>query len=171
MTHCIALRTIALAAALLVLNGCGYSLRGGDALSASFSELQFASEQPNSELARLLRRSLEGAAVDVTVVSLSEAGPDKALLGISNEQLVSRPVTVNPRARAAQVELRLSVDMALMLDEKVLLAPETLFVERTYFQDVENISGNQEEAEIIAAELRRELSNQVLRRLAAINLT
>jgi outer membrane lipopolysaccharide assembly protein LptE/RlpB len=48
------------------------------------------------------------------------------------------------------------------------LEPETLFVERTYFQDVENISGNQEEAEIISAEMRRELINQMMRRLAAI---
>jgi outer membrane lipopolysaccharide assembly protein LptE/RlpB len=59
--------------------------------------------------------------------------------------------------------------MALLLNEKPLLEPETLFVERTYFQDIENISGNQEVAEIISAEMRRELINQMMRRLAAIN--
>ncbi|MBL4580949.1 MAG: hypothetical protein JKY29_03945 [Gammaproteobacteria bacterium] len=169
MTHGFFLRTLALSTLLLVLSSCGFSLRGSDVLSANFSELQFYSEQPNSELARLLRRSLDGAKVNVTLVNLDEADSHVALLGIANEQLVSRAVTINPRARAAQIELRLSVDMGLMLAEKTLLEPETLFVERTYFQDVENISGNQEEAEIISAEMRRELIGQMMRRLAAIN--
>ena len=169
MTQGFALRTLVLSTLLLALSSCGFSLRGSDVLSANFSELQFYSEQPNSELARLLRRTLDGAEVNVTLVNLDEADSNIALLGIANEQLVSRPVTINPRARAAQIELRLSVDMALLLDEQTLLEPETLFVERTYFQDVENISGNQEEAEIISAEMRRELINQMMRRLAAIS--
>jgi len=164
-----ALRTLVLSTLLLVLSSCGFSLRGNDVLSVNFSELQFYSEQPNSELARLLRRSLDGAEVNVTLVNLGEEDSKLALLGIANEQLISRPVTINSRARAAQTELRLSVVMALMLDEQTLLEPETLFVERTYFQDIENISGNQEEAEIISAEMRRELINQMMRRLAAIN--
>jgi LPS-assembly lipoprotein len=169
MTQGIILRTLVLATLLLTLSNCGFSLPGSDAFSANFSELQFYSEQPNSELARLLRRSLDGAEVNVTLVNLEEADANIPILGIANEQLISRPVTINPRARAAQIELRLSVDMALMLDEQTLLEPETLFVERTYFQDVENISGNQEEAEIISAEMRRELITQMMRRLAAIN--
>ena len=169
MTQGFAIRTLALTMLSLALGSCGFSLRGSEALSANFGELQFYSEQPNSELARLLRRSLDGADVNVTLVNLDEAESNIVLLGIANEQLSNRPVTINSRARAAQIELRLSVDMALMLDEQLLLEPETLFVERTYFQDVENISGNQEEAEIISAEMRRELINQMMRRLAAID--
>ena len=166
-----ACRILVLSTLMLVLVSCGFSLRGSDVLSANFSELQFYSEQPNSELARLLRRSLDGAEVNITLVDLDEAESNIALLGIANEQLVSRPVSINPRARAAQIELRLSVDMALTLNEQTLVAPETLFVERTYFQDVENITGNQEEAEIISAEMRRELINQMMRRLVAVNPT
>ena len=169
MTQGVSLRTLVVSTLLLVLSSCGFSLRGSDVLSTNFTELQFYSEQPNSDLARLLRRSLGSAQVNVSLVNLGEEDSNVVLLGIANESLVSRPVTINPRARAAQIELRLSVDMALLLDEQTLLEPETLFVERTYFQDVENISGNQEEAEIISAEMRRELINQMMRRLAAIN--
>ena len=169
MSQGFALRSLVLSTLMLALSNCGFSLRGSEVLSGNFSELQIYSEQPNSELARLLHRSLDGADVNVTLVNLDEADSNITLLGIANESLVSRPVTINPRARAAQIELRLSVDMALLLDEQTLLEPETLFVERTYFQDVENISGNQEEAEIISAEMRRELINQMMRRLTAIN--
>lgn len=169
MIQSFASRTFILSTLFLVLSNCGYSLRGSEVFSTNFSELQFYSEQPNSELARLLGRSLDSAEVNITLVNLGEAGSNIPLLGIANENLVSRPVTINPRARAAQVELRLSVDMGLLLGKQTLLEPETLFVERTYFQDVENISGNQEEVEIISAEMRRELINQMMRRLAAIN--
>lgn len=169
MTQSFAFRSLVISTLFLVLSSCGFSLRGSDVLSTNFSELQFYTEQPNSELARLLRRSLDRSEVNVTLINLDEAGSNVALLGIANEQLVSRPVTINPRARAAQIELRLSVDMGLLLGQQTLLEPETLFVERTYFQDVENISGNQEEVEIISAEMHRELINQIMRRIAAIN--
>lgn len=162
-----AIRIAALAVLMLALGGCGFALRGSDALSANFASMQIYSEQPNSEFSRLLRRSLESADVAVTEVTESEADPGIPLLGIAGEQVISRPVTINPRARAAQIELRLSVVAALMLGEQTLMEPETLFVERTYFQDIENISGNQEEAEIISAEMRRDLINQLLRRLSA----
>jgi LPS-assembly lipoprotein len=168
MTRITGFRLIALTALLAVLSSCGFSMRGSDILSSNFSELQLYSEQGNSELTRLLRRSLEGASVNITLVGMAEADPNIALLGIANEQVNSRPVTINPRARAAQIELRLSVDIALMRGEQALLTPESLFVERTYFQDVENISGNQEEVEIISAEMRRELVNQLMRRLSAV---
>ena len=169
MIQSFAFRILILPTLFLVLSSCGFSLRGSEVFSTNFSELQLYSEQPNSELARLLGRSLESAEVNITLVNLDEVESNIALLGIANEKLVSRPVTINPRARAAQVELRLSVDMGLLLGKQALLEPETLFVERTYFQDVENISGNQEEVEIISAEMRRELINQMMRRLVATN--
>ena len=122
MSQGFALRTLVLSTLLLALSNCGFSLRGSDVLSVNFSELQFYSEQPNSELARLLHRSLDGADVNVTLVNLDEADSNITLLGIANESLVSRPVTINPRARAAQIELRLSVDMALLLDSRPLQA-------------------------------------------------
>ena len=161
------LRSLSLFTLLLSVSSCGFNLRGSDTLSANFSSLQFFSEQPNSELTRLLRRSLEGAEVNLIPVTIDAADSETPMLGIASERLVSRPVTINSRARAAQIELRLSIDIGLTLGERVLIAPETLFVERTYFQDVENISGNQEEAEIISTEMRRELINQMMRRLAA----
>ncbi|MEX0962606.1 MAG: LPS assembly lipoprotein LptE [Pseudohongiellaceae bacterium] len=165
------LRILLLSILCLALGNCGFSLRGSDALSAKFSDLQLYNEQTNSEFSRLLRRSLDSADVNITQVTPDEADANIPLLGIASEQLSSRPVTINSRARAAQIELRLSVVLGLQTGEQVLIAPETLFVERIYFQDLENISGNQEEAEIISTEMRRELINQIMRRLSAIDNT
>jgi len=153
---------------VLGLNACGFSLRGSDVLSSQFAAIRIDSQEPNSEFSRLLRRSLEIANVTIETGS-GESGSDEATetptLAISAERLVSRPVSINPRARAAQYEIRLSVIIALGLADEYLIPQETLFIERSYFEDIENISGNREEIEIITAEMRRDLVNQLIRRL------
>ncbi len=154
----------------LILAGCGFSLRGNDIITAKFTLLELQLAQPNSELAGLLKRSLEIAAVSLTDSGASSTTASTPVLQMGAEQLVSRPVSVNPRARAAQYELRLSVETSLSVDANLLMGPETLVIERSYFEDIESIVGNQEELQIIAAEMRRELINQLLRRLEAVNI-
>ncbi len=161
---------------ILLSSGCGFSLRGSEVLSVKIPSIQLNSQQSNSEFTQLLRRSLLASAVEIYSDSdifsshRKDFNADLPLLSIANEQVVARPVTINPRARAAQVEMRLSIDIALTLADQFLVEPETLFVERTYFEDIENIIGNQGEIEIISAEMRRELANQLMRRLATVEI-
>lgn len=157
---------LALIVVIAGLSACGFSLRGGDALSG-YDSLQLALAEPNGEFARLLLRSLDSSGVSTDIVAVDSASPDSPLLGVGAERVASRPVTVNPRARAAQYEIRLSVDILLRQGDNELIPLETLSQERTYFEDIENIAGNQEEVQIITAEMRRELANQLLRRLQA----
>ena len=159
-------RLLILSCISVILSSCGFSLRGSDVLSSKFQVIQLDMEQPNSEFSRLLRRSLEVA--DVTIEALLPTNSDSPVLLVSNERIVSRPITVNSRARAAQYEMRLSINIALGRAEKTLISPETLMVERIYFEDIANIAGTQEEVEIITAEMRRELVNQLMRRLEAV---
>jgi len=159
-------RLLILSCISVILSSCGFSLRGSDVLSSKFQVIQLDMEQPNSEFSRLLRRSLEVADVSIEAVALTNS--DSPVLLVSNERIVSRPITVNPRARAAQYEMRLSINIALGNAERYLISPETLMVERIYFEDIANIAGTQEEVEIITAEMRRELVNQLMRRLEAV---
>ena len=143
-------------------------MRGNELANSRFSELQLNLSQPNSEFSRMLRRSLDVAEISTELVSSLEdvdLTSPIAVLAIGDEQTSNRPVTVNARARAAQYEMRLSVTIALGQANELLIEPETLFVDRTYFEDIENLAGNREEVEIIAAEMRRELVNQLMRRL------
>ena len=155
-----ALRLLLLVLALSV-QACGFTLRGNDAIASSFDNLNLELVQPQSELSALLQRSLRAAGVSLSSQELKTA----PTLKLSKEQISTRPVSINPRARASQVELRLSVNIALTVGGKPTIPDETLTVVRTYFQDIENIAGNQEEAQIIANELRQELVNQLMRRL------
>ncbi|MCH2343103.1 MAG: hypothetical protein MK321_01155 [Pseudomonadales bacterium] len=152
---------------VITLNECGFAIRGNDAISYRFDLIQLNLQQPNSELSRFLRRSLDVANVETQLGISAEPNSNSAILEIGDEQIASRPVTFNPRARAAQHEMRLSIQISFEQGEQTLIRPETLYVERTYFEDLENIAGNQEEVEIIRNEMRRELVNQVMRRLQA----
>ncbi len=154
------------------MTSCGFALRGSDVISVRFDTLQLNLSQPNSEFSRLLRRSLEVSDVSTELVSGTEEeilASSLPTLAVRDEQVSARPVTVNSRARAAQYEMRLSITIALGQSNQILIEPETLFVDRTYFEDIENIAGNREEVEIIAAEMRRELVNQLMRRLEAVD--
>ncbi len=151
----------------LLLSACGYSLRGSDLRTDSLTlgtvgSLHLTLKNPNGEFARLLQRSLTGAGVDIVEPGSSAAN---SRLAVSEVRVENRPVSVNPAARAAQYELRLAVDIQLTNGGEDIIPLQTLSVERSYFEDIENIAGNQEEVEIITDEMRRELVNLLLRRL------
>ena len=152
---------------IIALNQCGFTLRSNEVISSRFNSIQLNLQPPNSELSRLLRRRLDISGVETQLLTTNSPNFNQPVLVISDEQMTNRPVTFNPRARTAQQEIRLSITILFEQGEQMLIRPETLFVERTYFEDVENIAGNQEEVVIIRAEMRRELVNQIMRRLEA----
>ena len=157
---------------LMTLYSCGYSLRNSHLLEAKLESIQLNLSQPNSEFSRILRRNLEQAGIKTIILDTSQdASSNKEYeLIISSEQISTRPVTINSRARAAQYEIRVSVEVALKNREGILVAPETIFVDRIYFEDIQNITGNQEEVRIITSEMRQDLVFQVMRRVeSALN--
>ena len=147
---------------VLLLNGCGFALRGPDLIAPRYQALVLDIEQPRSELARLLRQRLQ-----VANIAVESAASPVPVLTVRNERSGSRPISINPRARAAQYQLRLSVDVVIRQGEQELLPPTTLRVERNYFEDIANIAGNRDEVALITSEMHRELVNQLLSRLQA----
>ena len=152
---------------LMTLYSCGYSLRNSHLLEAKLESIQLNLSQPNSEFSRILRRNLELAGVDTVDSNVSQetASNIEHELIINSEEISTRPVTINSRARAAQYEIRVSVEVALKNREGILVEPETIFVDRIYFEDIQNITGNQEEVGIITSEMRLDLVFQVMRRI------
>ena len=162
------LATIALSAWMLILAGCGFSLRGSTVLSGDLPQLQLNLQQPNSEIAQLLSRALADA--NVSTLESPEYSADAVIpvLSVGAEQLTVQPVTVTPRARAAQYDIRISLPVSLIRGEATLLGPEEMTVQQVYYENTGNITGTQEEIKIIQGEMRRELVNQLLRRLEAV---
>ena len=166
------IRNFSILVILFALYSCGYSLRDNQLLETNIESIELNLSQPNSEFSRILRRNLELAGVNTIASNVSqEITPNiEHELIISSEEISTRPVTINSRARAAQYEMRLSLEIALKNSERVLVEPETIFVDRIYFEDIQNITGNQEEIRLIISEMRQDLLLQVMRRIeSALN--
>ena len=152
---------------LTFLASCGFSLRSNEVISSSYSSLALNLQQPNSEFAQQLRRALLSSNVTLLDSDDLQSISDTPVLSVSAEQVNVQPVTVTPLARAAQYEMRLSVTVSLVLDNQNLIDSENLMVQQVYYEDIENIAGNLGEVELIQTEMRRNLVNQLLRRLEA----
>ena len=166
------IRNFSIFVILFTLYSCGYSLRDNQLLETNIKSIELNLSQPNSEFSRILRRNLELAGVNTIASNVSQETTSNIEheLIISSEEISTRPVTINSRARAAQYEMRLSLEIALKNSERVLVEPETIFVDRIYFEDIQNITGNQEEIRLIISEMRQDLLLQVMRRIeSALN--
>lgn len=166
------MRTVSMLLVLINLQSCGYSLRSNYLLEANLESIRLNLSQPNSEFSRILRRNLELAGIDTLISDIPQDNTSNSIheLVVRSEGLSTRPVTINSRARAAQYEMRLSVNLTLQIGEKVLVEPETIFTDRIYFEDIQNITGNQEEVRLITSEMRQDLVFQIMRRIeSALN--
>ncbi len=148
---------------LATITGCGYNLRGTGVDTPEFSELRLQLPGAEPEFERILRRSLETSGI----VAVEAGAADFPLLFIGPESFSGRPASTTVQARAAQITLRLAVQFNLTDGETAVIDQDTLSVERTYYQDLRNIAGNREEAELLREEMRQELVAQLMRRLEA----
>jgi LPS-assembly lipoprotein len=150
---------VLLAMSLALLNACGFALRGTTPLPPELQTLQMASMDPNSELEREVLRSLRGSGVDVV------ASGDVYVLGLGVEQGSERTLSVNSNARAGEYELEMRVQFQLSQAGTTVYGPDSVAVTRFYLTDPENAVAKAEEADLIRSEMRRELAQQILRRL------
>lgn len=150
----------ALTIALLV-SSCGFTLKSSELTTLPAVRMQILSAQSNSAFEQQSRQSLQYAGVQIL-----ESNTDYTLR-LGEEQTNTRTLSVNGRARAAQYEVQLAVEVSLSQGDTLLFGPETLATERTYFEDTANIAGSNEERELLLTEMRQTLVDQLLRRLRA----
>lgn len=155
-----------LACALIALSSCGFTLRGSAALPPELQTLQVASADPNSDIARELRRVLRNNDVDVE----DAANNSDYSLQVGPEQTGENTLSVNSQARAGEYQLTMSVSFQLLNAGASVMGPETITLERVYLADPQNAAAKSDEARLIQQEMRRELALQILRRLQAAQL-
>lgn len=151
---------------VILLSSCGFTLRGSATLAPELQELYLESSDGNSDILREMRRVL--IASDINLLDQAEA--DRYRLGLGNERSVERVLSVNSNARAGEYELTLSVPVQLRIGDNLVFGPETLTIEKVYLADPNSAVAKAEERELMESEMRRELVNQILRRLQSLEL-
>jgi LPS-assembly lipoprotein len=151
----------------LAMTACGFNLRSTQQLPPIFDSLHVRDLAQVSPLATQLRATLTASGVSVVTTETEQASH---VLELGNEEFSRRTTAVNSRARAAQYDLHLSVNVSLISQGEYLLGPERLYTERSYYEDIANISGSNEALDLLQQEMRQELIEQLLRRLRALTI-
>lgn len=149
---------------LCLLSACGFQLRGtgGTGVPESWRKMHLITANPNGELSRELQSTF--TANGVVWLDQDEAN---YLVKIGTERFKQRNLSLNAQARAAEFELTLSTDF-LVLDAKGASVMEfsKASVVKQMENDPRNVVGKAEEVRILRAEMRTELVQQIMRRIA-----
>lgn len=155
---------ICLSAMLMCLAGCGFQLKGSDAASSSAKlegmTLQLMSSQPRSELTREVSRALSARGL-----ILLEEGDATLTLVLQPEQFTQRNVSLTAQARAAELELTLFTDFTLNQPESDPIEARATVI-RQMLNDPRNVVGKTEEIRLLREEMRRDLADQIARRVS-----
>jgi len=157
-------RWICVSTILMCLAGCGFQLKGSDAASSSAKledmTLQLISSQPRSELTREVSRALSA-----TGLMLLEEGDAMLTLVLQPEQFMRRNVSLTAQTRAAELELTLSADFRLNQQASNPIDARAT-VTRQMLNDPRNVVGKTEEIRLLREEMRRDLADQIARRIS-----
>lgn len=149
----------------VLLSHCGFQLRGSEQAAMPMDTLALTYPGGRYPLADMLRDAL--AARNVMVPA--DTG-DHLHLQLSAERLNRRALTLNNRGGAGQYELILQVDAYVLVAGQLIAGPETLEVTGSFYEDTANISGSNNGVEQTLDDMRRELADQIVRRLRLLTL-
>ena len=182
--------TVLLLAATLALAACGFHLRKGVNLPADLGPLRVVSADRYSQLAEALAQALErsGAvpAADDPVAVVVQSGDAQpqiappgdataaplptpvATLNIRQERWGSLPLSIDSRGRATELTLRYAVEFDLLrADGSVLVPRQVVELGRNYVTVATQSIGTDNEQEILAREMQREMVASIMRRIDA----
>ena len=156
---------------VLALAGCGFHLRNKLALPEDTPPVQVVSTTPFSELATILERNLRNAGALVVTREQVQAEPGMAVarLDIVSERWGDLPIAIDDQGRAQEFSLRYATMLAFRVAGGTDLVPQqAVELSRDYVSPPEDATGTSTEREILADELRREMSASILRRIDGV---
>lgn len=155
---------ILLGAALLA--GCGFQLRGtGDGVSvpAEWKSMYLVTASPNSEFSRELALRFAANGIEWT----EDKEDANFLVRLGPERFSQRNLSLNSDARAAEFELTMRATFSVQqAGGKQVMPDTTATVIKQMENDPANVVGKAEEMRLLKSEMRTELSQQIMRRIA-----
>jgi LPS-assembly lipoprotein len=154
------------------LAGCGFHLRNTLTLPADTPAVKVESSVRYSELVKLLNRGLRASGA--TIIEEDQALPTAERAGVARLQIRSErwgdlPIAIDAQGRAQEYSLRYAVVFSFLRPDGSVLVPEQVIeMARDYVSQPTDATGTTTEREILADELRREMSASILRRIDSV---
>ena len=159
------MKQLILLASLLFISSCGFHLRGTQNLNAAdFESIHIEVRNAPGEM----RQLLEGGFREANVEVLTSSSDAEFSLLVSDERNSRRAVATTSNISVAEYEIVQQVSLQLISNVRETLIPRvTISTERTYTFDDQSLESSSEEESLLREEMRRDLSEQVFRRVNA----
>ena len=149
---------------LLILNGCGFSLRGTSELPPGITVMRLSAAQPHSALQRMLEKRLKPYAIQL--IGQSAATTDAALsLHIVADSLNRRLLSLFPTGQVAEYELIYSVRYQLQFPDKDAQLVE-FEIRREYQDDPDAVLAKSRELELVLGEMRQQAADRMIHQIS-----
>ncbi len=144
-----------------LLGACGFQLRGTGDVQFALKELDVSARDTYGDTVRDVKDVLENNGVRVF--------PGAAYkLYLAREQESQRSASYTSSARSVEYERTMSLDYEIRGAKNLLLLSNKLEVQNYYVQDSNNLIGNDQQANQLRTEMRRDLVQQLAQRLQQI---
>lgn len=151
---------------LIVLEGCGFRLRGSLGGELALPSLYIQSSGSNL-FASELRQALGNTQTQV----VSERSAAALIIGIGAEKLNRRVLTVDAGGRVQEYELHYAVSFAVNdASARPVLSSQTLSERRSFEFTGEDVLAKEAEETQIYQDMRRNAVRSAMRRLQALNI-
>ncbi len=154
----------------MLISGCGFSLRGSQALPESLTQVAITAPSQYSPLSRALAKRLPvyqlTSIINPTASSLEEKTLETVVIQLQPEQFERRLLSVFSTGQVAEYELIYTVKYQVLFPNKLPI-PNVLTVAREYQDDPDQILAKSRELNLILNELRREAADRLIRLLSS----
>lgn len=163
------IRLLTLCLLTLALSACGFHLRNALSLPTDLGPVRVIAADPYSSLAESLSQALERAGA---LPAAADASTGVATLQVVSERWSTRPLAIDERGRAQEFTLRYAVIFKLSrADGSVAVPQQVIELSRDYVAPPNDAIGQASQSELLARELRRDMTASVLRRVEAVSRT
>ena len=161
---CQLLACLLLVSLVTTLSGCGFHLRGTDALPAEMSVTYIQSNSPFSTLVDDFADALRTHGVQVT----EDRFEATAVLRIIENDKSRDVLSVNTSGKVLEYQLRQTVRFSVMTAvNQPVVEPQTITLTRAYLYRSTDVLGSEREKEAVRNTLQKNLINMAMLRVAA----
>jgi len=164
------MRVLLLVIVTALLAGCGFQLRGASSVTLP-PELRVLRVAMGAGFPPLLVEVRNSLRILGNVKLTEDIAAPVPVLNLLGEQSASEVLSIDSTGRINAYLLSYRVDFSLTgADGKSLLPAQAVKLQREYTFDRLNVLATERQSEFLQNEMRRDAAQQILRRLASLNL-
>jgi LPS-assembly lipoprotein len=158
-------RLVPLCAALALLAGCGFHMVGsGPPWPAVLQRPYVSLKDPYTDFSRELEHQLKSVGAEIQPVAAGAT----ASIDVSRDSVEQRTLSVSASNIPTEYLLIYTVTFSVRGPDKELLAPQTLTLQQDYSFAENVVLAKEHEADILRAQMARNMVAIVMRRLASL---